>query len=149
MPMETNVLLNQLRDYVIANGARAAPGASHSILARFESYYNVQLPDDIRDYFLLMNGSDGSPSYGIMRFWSIEEVKTVAEEISRTPPKAAVIQAQYGKPFPGAEHYFVFADVLYEIQLYAIRLSPPGAGLGEIILLDGSPPLKMANSFSH
>jgi len=109
------------------------------------------MPVDVRDYFVAMNGcSAGGYGYGMIRFWNLDEVKSVAEEIpGNAPPTAAVIQSAYREPLAGGEHYFVFADFLHDLQLYAIHLSSSQNGLNPVIVLDGSAPIKIADSFSH
>jgi hypothetical protein len=140
-----------LRRYLLSHGVACEAGVSEERLMEFEQLHNIRMPVDFRDYFLTMNGcSAGGYGYGIVRFWNLEEVKTVAEEIpGNRPPTATVIQSTYNESIEGGEEYFVFADVMHDMQLYAIHLSTAQSGLNDIVVIDGSAPWKVANNFSE
>jgi hypothetical protein len=140
----------RLKDYLLSQGVPCDDGVSEDRIAEFEHRHNVQMPVDFRCYFMTMNGSAGAYGYGMIRFWKLDEVKSIAEEIDNTLPTASVIQAAYLEPIEGAEHYFVFADFLHESQLYAIHLSlSQDDGVNQVVVLDGSAPIKVADTFSQ
>ena len=118
-------------------------------ITRFQSRTNVHMPSDLKRYFEVVNGSAGSYCDGLIRFWSLNEVISVKDAILQSPPTAAVIQSAYRQPPADADNFFVLADYLSEMQLYAIRLSNAEPGYNPVIVLDGSEPQIVADSFSH
>jgi hypothetical protein len=139
----------RLHNYLSSQGVACGGEISRDRISEFERRYNVLMPSDLADYFATINGTDGD-AYGIIHFWDLSEVKTVEEEIlAKSGPGSAVIQAAYSAPTTFGKHYFVFADCLYEAQLYAIRLSLSQHGANDVILLDGGEPIEVAESFSH
>ena len=140
----------RLKEYLVSQGVPCDAGVSERRIAQFESRTGVRVPPEVRDYFTTMDGSAGAYADGLIRFWGLDEVKSVAEEIpGDAPSSAAVIQAFYRVPIEGADHYFVFADAMHEAQLYAIHLSSTTGEDNEIVLLDGSAPIPVANSLSQ
>jgi hypothetical protein len=138
----------RLKDFIESHGSDCSSGASEARILEFEQKYSVVIPEDLRSYFAELNGTAGDYAYGIVRFWSIDEVRTVKQEIAAaTPPDMAVIQAMYSEPIDDGENFFVFADCLHESQLYAIHLSTSDMP-NDIILLDGEKPTVVAESFS-
>ena len=147
--MELTPAVQRLQDYLLSQGIPSNHGVSECKIAEFEHHQRVRIPADLRHYFMTMNGTAGAYAYGIIRFWNLDEFKSVAEEIGNTHPKSAVIQAKYNELFKCAENYFVFADSLHESQLYAIHLSLcENAEASQIVMLDGSEPIAVANTFS-
>jgi hypothetical protein len=61
-----------------AAGVRVNPGASEIELARLEAFIGMKLPQDVREYFVLMNGMpDGATTdEGLLGFWPIERIVT-------------------------------------------------------------------------
>jgi hypothetical protein len=96
-----------------------------------------------------MDGSAGNYAFGIIRYWKLDELKTIATERRITPHDAAVIVTAYDESVRGANEYFLFADCLHEAQLYALRLSKELSQPNQVILLDGSDPVRVADSFSQ
>jgi hypothetical protein len=136
-----------LREFVESRGSKCGVGATDERIYEFERENNVQIPGDLRTYFIELNGTAGDYAYGIIRFWSIDECRTLEHEISAAIPGMAVIQATYGEPIEGYDQFFVFADYLHESQLYAIRLSS-ATQPNPIVMLDGGEPVVVADSFS-
>jgi SMI1 / KNR4 family (SUKH-1) len=148
--MATKTAGDRLRDALVSQGVVCGIGVTERRIAEFERRNKVHMPSDLKSYFAAMNGWADAYGDGVIRFWSLEEFRSVADEVpGDTPPTAAVIQAKYQEPIADGEHYFVFADALHEAQLYAIDLAPPRGGLNDVALLDGTEPSKVADSFSH
>jgi cell wall assembly regulator SMI1 len=69
-----------LRSNWLSRGIKINPGVSKAMLQLFESKYEVMLPDDLREYFLLLNGMDiNMTDEDLIRFWPLEEVKSISE----------------------------------------------------------------------
>jgi hypothetical protein len=148
--MQPDDVGRRLKDFLLSQGVACDAGVSQQRIAEFEHRNNVRMPPDFKSYFTTMNGTAGGYGSGIVRFWDLDDVKSVADEIpGDTPPMAAVIQSAYDEPIDGAADYFVFADASHEIQLYAIHLSPSGHGQGEVVLLDGSQPIRVSDTFAQ
>ncbi|MBC8353253.1 MAG: SMI1/KNR4 family protein [Planctomycetes bacterium] len=139
----------RLKDFLTSHDIQPALGLAEEVITKFEQHHKVHIPTDLREYFRAMNGSADAYAYGIIRFWGLNEVESVVDVVSRADPSSAVIQTAYRDGFEDAEHYYVVADFLHELQLYAIKLLPSQRGPNEVIILDGSPPTRVADSFSE
>ncbi len=98
-----------LKRFWLRQGISLLPGASESELAAFEAKHNVNLPEDLRDYFATVNGFDGSEHWmtddEVITFLSLGEMKPLNEYWS-----PAVIDG---------DSYFVFADYSIAAQILA------------------------------
>ena len=147
--MTDATIAKRLRHFIESHGSECGTGVTETRIRKFECEADVEIPEDLRKYFTELNGTAGDYTYGVVRFWSIDEIRTVSEEISAaTSPGMAVIQAMYSDPVDDGERFFVFADCLYESQLYAIYLSTSDKP-NRVILLNGEKPIVVAESFSE
>jgi|TARA_B110000116_G_C16445452_1_gene406826 hypothetical protein len=138
----------RLKDFMKSDGSECGASASDARVLEFERKFGVVIPEDLRSYFIEVNGTAGNYAYGILRFWSIDEFRTVTQETSATrSPNHSVIQSAYSEPIDDGESFFVFADCMWDVQLYAIHLSTSDTP-NNIILLDGGKPTVVAKSFS-
>lgn len=147
--MHPDTIVDQLKSFLMTHGVMCGAGVTEDRIDDFETRYGIRFPLDIRDYFARLNGTAGDYGYGIMRFWSIDEVRTLAEEIYFASAGAAVIQGAITVPIEDASREFVFADCLHESQLYTIHLSPLRNDQNYISLFDGSTAVRVAHSFSE
>ena len=145
--MSDITLGNRLRNYLLSEGTECGVAASDEQISKFESRNTTTIPDDLRSYFREVNGTAGDYAYGLIRFWSIDEVCTVAKDIAAKRHLPALIHSRYAAPIEGQETLFVFADYMYEAQLYAIELSSTEKR-HQVMILDGGEPKKVADSFS-
>lgn len=139
----------KLKSFLAKCESTVATGVSRNRVDQFQDDHSVLLPDDFKSYLLEVNGTCDDYVVGIVRFWSIDEVRTVAREVASTPLGASVVQPSYRHGFVGDDSYYVFADLQHELQLYAIRLSNSLALPNDVILLNGDSPFVIANSFAH
>jgi hypothetical protein len=113
-PRFVTELLALVERYWATQSLAPGPGATAADVAAFEARYHVRLPNDLRAYFLALNGSEagknGPMDDFLIAFWHLGEVVPLSEEV---PDLAA----------PDAEHWFVFADHCLWIHAYVIRLS--------------------------
>jgi hypothetical protein len=147
--MEDSAKGRQLRNTLLSAGAQCGAGVSDARICEFEHHNDVIFPPDYRTYVRYINGSGYDYGPGMLRFWSLDEVTSLRDQIQSTPRNAAVIQATYDETLENAERYFVFADVEHDIQLYAIWLSAVADDLNDIVVLDGTSPRRVAESFSE
>jgi len=129
-----------LRSNWLSRGIKINPGVSKATLQLFESKYEVMLPDDLREYFLLVNGMDiNMTDEDLIRFWPLEEVKPISEDASEYSDQAYL-------PDPGS--IFMFADYCIWSNTYAIRLSS-GEKRNEVYIIGGRSPIFLAGSFTE
>ena len=107
-------LAHQLIDRWTAHGIDCPPGVRPESLAAFEARYSVRLPDDVRRYFLTVNGMGerGIYDHDFYSFWPLSDVCTVAKEL---PDRA--------DRFPESSSYLLIADHSIDCPAFAIRLS--------------------------
>src|SRR5688572_5234003 len=96
--MTEATIAKRLKLFIESQGSECGTGVTEARISQFESETGVEIPDDLRAYFTELNGTAGDYTYGIIRFWSIDEVRTVSEEISAANPNMAVIQTMYSEP---------------------------------------------------
>ncbi len=63
-------------------GLTIRPPTGREAIQAFESKYNVVLPTDMREYYLTVDGMEDELDPGMNRFWPLEMVKPVEEELS-------------------------------------------------------------------
>lgn len=110
-------------------------------ITSFEKEYSVSLPEDVRDYYLCVNGMPPDVvDDEFIRFWMLEEVRPI--------PQSA---PEYSKPqyVQGSDSLFLFADYSIWAHAYAIRLTKTSTGLNEIFIIGHTSPVLIANSFAE
>ena len=145
--MKTESSVHKLKRNLKLQGTASGAGATEAFISAFEKRHAVIMPEDLRTYFSDLNGTAGDYAYGLIRFWGLEEVRSIREEIAAKSECEAVIQSKYSDAVENSDSYFVFADFMHEAQLYAIYLSSRDV-LNQVILLDGESPTVVADSFS-
>lgn len=120
--------------------------ASDDQLSQFETRYQVTIPEDLRAYFREVNGTAGDYAFGIIRFWSIDEVCTFVEAWEANRNLGCLIYSRYAAAIDYSERLFLFADHLHEVHLYGTILTSDGH-YRPVMLVDGGPPRLIADSF--
>lgn len=143
----TEATMEALVDFLRSEGTECGTGVDVTRLSDYEAVNKVTLPDDVRAYFLEVNGTNGDYACGIIRFWSLDEFATLEQVIGASGSRAAVIQSAYDGSTGKRGDYFVFADHMHEAQLYAIRLRPESEP-NQVVVLDGGEPVVVAGSFT-
>jgi hypothetical protein len=100
----------QLRAWWVSNGGSVWPGVSEDRLLAFERRYEICIPDDMRDFFRTIDGTDGYADDFMTTFWRLEDVKPMTE---RWPEDPSLVE--YG-------HFFVIADQMIEAPAFAVGL---------------------------
>jgi hypothetical protein len=114
------------------HGAELRAGVNDAEISAFESKQGVELPADVADFFRAVDGmSEGDCDKQGVRFWSLDELRPVVEEL------------------PGANDerfkgYFVFGDYSMWAHGYAVRLDGMA---NDVILVGGQNPVAVAPSF--
>ena len=108
-------LPERLKAQWVAQGAKVRPGVTGEALRNFEAVHAVCLPQDMRDYFLAVDGMEevDTMTGNFFFFWPLHAVKTVSEELG-PEAQAGIIESN---------QYFLFADYCLWCWGYAIRLT--------------------------
>lgn len=122
-------------------GIAPGPPATPAELEAFEARHGVRLPDDVREWFLTLNGvehgKNGPMDSLYVTFWHLSQVRPVPDELPE-------------RRFPGADRHLVFADFLLWSDAYALRLPDlPGAPTPVVVLGMSDPPLQVASSLTE
>ena len=132
-------LLAALDAHWCAQGIAPAPGASSEAVRAFEARCGVRLPADVRAYFEAFNGTgDDVLDREFVAFWSLDRVRTVAEELGHQEPVP-----------PPADAFYCFADYSVWCNAYAVRLSADGGAATEVVAVySGVDLIPVAPSFA-
>ena len=128
-------LLGRLKSVWASQGIECGVPATQAELAEFEEHYRVCLPDDLREYFLRINGMARN------KWWQWDE------DLINFYPLAHLVRCDEAT---GPTVRFIFADHSISAHEYAVELlitaapSPSGA-----IYAIGSGPVLIARTFSE
>ena len=124
-----------LRAYWKAQGVDSANPASLAEIQAFEQRFAVVLPEDLRDYFRILNGMeighDGSMDNEMISFWRLADVERDRAERPLNPT-----------------NLFAFGDWSIDCCTYAIALGADREANTPVFLLCDEKPLRVAESFS-
>lgn len=116
-------------------------GVSEATLKSFEEKYGIVLPEDLRDYFLSVNGMPPEiVDDAFIRFWMLEEV----EPLPQGAPDFS--NPQY---IQAPDSIFLFADYSIWAHAYAIRLTKTAAESNKVFIIGHDSPVLISNSFSE
>lgn len=135
----------KLKEKWIVENIEVIHPASAKEIKKFQEENEVVLPDDLMDYFNLLNGTGGETTDELYEFYSLSRLKTVREEFKDwegIPDYKALFNSNE------VNELFVFANFSFNLFAYAIRLSK-GIPKGEIYVLCGGENKKIADSFSE
>jgi hypothetical protein len=115
----------RLKAHWLAQGLTVRPGVTPKAIASFEARYSVLLPNDLREYLQVANGTGRNTNVDdkLFCFWSIEEFTPLTEKY----PDATCFEE------PSA--HFLFADHSINCPAYAIRLHPNRAASSPILAI--------------
>jgi hypothetical protein len=132
-----NTHAERLKAHWISSGAKVGSPARPEAIEAFEARYEVQLPDDLREYFLVVNGLEEDEWDDQMTEWyPLEKWRRLTET------------GWSLKGFQDPASYFFFADYSLDALGYVIRLSANRSDPNLIMRLGGVPDL-IAESFSQ
>jgi hypothetical protein len=98
----------------LRQGVKLRRGATESETTSYENKYDVCLPEDMREFFAVVNGFDNRNGEEVdndmITFFSLEEIKPLNV-------------SDWGIA-SGAESFFVFANWSISAHVYAVRLVP-------------------------
>jgi hypothetical protein len=127
-----------VKTHWLRQGIKLSRGATESEISAYEAKYDVCLPEDMREFFAVVNGFDnrnGEEVDGDMiTFFSLEEIKP--------------LNASDWGLASHAESFFVFADWSISAHVYAVRLLKDCAASGPVVVVYDSL-VKVADSFGE
>jgi len=107
--------LELLKKNFVENSVNVTPSNIEEIKI-FQKKYNVEIPQDLRNYYLDINGSGNGTLNNLYEFYSIHRTKKIHEELINWKGVP-----DYSKlNFNGMENIFVFGA--YEFNLYAFGI---------------------------
>jgi len=127
------------------NVEHASP-ASRLDLESFQEKYNVVLPDDVANYLQLLNGTGGDCTDDLFEFYSINRIRTVKDEFwdwKGIPNYQKLLKVKE------IADLYVFANVNFNLFVYAIKLNKTLIEKNDIYILCGDKYKKIAGSFSE
>jgi hypothetical protein len=111
-------------------GLTIRPGVDPSAIRAFEARYRVTLPDDLRAYWMTVDGMEDDLDPGLNRFWPLGMVRPVPDELSDIHPDRWA--------YPGC---YVFADHCIWCLGWAVRLGSQSAEFsGPVFQVTGGDP---------
>jgi len=117
---------------------------NHKLLL-FESGNGLLIPPDLAAYFKLPGTNELNKD--LYQFYTFDQFKSVEKELAHwggIPDYRNIVNTLHQ-----CENCFVFADYMFHLFSYAIRLYPKVTSLNEIYLICGDKHKIVANSFSE
>jgi len=136
-----------VRDHLLHMGVPARDPVSANDIARLEARHHVQIPGDLKEAFLQMDGADHStePGGSWIRFWPLGEwlpaVGSSWGAVNLDPTQANAT------PLPAGS--FVLADYGYGCVAYAAVLDVRSSFYGRVFALGATAAVEVAGSFNE
>jgi SMI1 / KNR4 family (SUKH-1) len=144
---QSNDLIDKLKAQWSLRGIKTRHGVSLETIEAFESRYRVRLPDDLREYFIGVDGMEpGEMDADMFAFLPLAAVKSVPEELADfagVPDYTETVRI-----LPDPQHWFVIVDYLVRSAVFAIRLSDDPGSTPVVWIGDGRRHRLVAPSFS-
>ena len=139
-------LIEQVKRKWTSESVTIRPGVSVAALQEFELCYHIQLPADLREYFLAMDGMNHwDMCDDCFSFLPLDGVKAVSEEIATfggVPDYREIVWT-----LPDSRDWYVIVDFLISSAVYAIRMKSGADGNPVILINDGTTVRTVAPSF--
>jgi len=117
-PREASIGLLLKKEWC-ARGLKVRPGIEAKELEHFEAVNGVRLPDDMRSFFLHVDGMEmntSDESELMFNFWPLGRVSPIKDSGCRQPSLGM-------KPADARYRFFSFADYMIEAEVFSIGLS--------------------------
>ena len=113
--------IEKLKKVLVSEDIAESIPASNQELLFFQNTNGVTLPNDLVEYFNLVNGTNEKYDARFFHFYSLRQFKNIGEELKNwdgLPDYSGIVTTlnDYKK-------YFVFADYSFHMFSYAIRLN--------------------------
>jgi hypothetical protein len=111
----------------------------------FQNKYNIEIPLDLQNYYLELNGSGNAALNNLYEFYSINRTKKISEELINWKGIP-----DYSKlNFEGIENVFVFGEYQFNLYVFGIELHPDLSLNNRIFILCGEDFKIIADSFTE
>lgn len=128
-------------------------GASDEVIASFERFYSVKLPEDWREYFAVINGMSGNGSThwdeNMVYFWPLPDPAVPQSYEADYQVVSPVSKSWSGCIVEGGTSLFTVADYCIHAHIYVVELGEHSDSRGSLYLLQEATPLKIADSFTE
>jgi hypothetical protein len=128
------------KSYWSRHGVKLRSGVAEQDIVAFEKKFGVRLPQDVREFFAVVDGMDDSAS-----LVSDDNGITFLPLGNVTPLTAKWTQCS----FKDAGAFFIFADYSLSAHVYAIRLSVEANTSTSVIVVYDQNPIKVADSYAE
>lgn len=131
--------ISELTEFWLSQDIKPNKGLTENEIAAFEAKYSLVLPQDIREYFLLING------FGDTDNWVTDNELITFLDLDQVTP----VREYWYSDAKEADFYFTFADYSLSAFIYAIHLSSRVNDINTVAVFYDKEPVKVANSFSE
>ena len=125
-----------LKQFWLRQNIKLRRGASETELREFEQKYSILLPDDLKDYFSMVDGFDD---------WGCDENVITFLPLAEVLPSSKT----WALEVPDADSYFAFADYSIKCHLYMICLRNDLSLGNPVFIAYDRNPEQIAGSFSE
>lgn len=115
-------------------------------LLLFQTANGFVLPQDLIEYFRLVDNATDKIDANLYEFYAVDQFKSVKNGLAfwrGIPDYGNIVNT-----LDGCENCFVFADYMFHLFTYAIRLHQHSEGVNEIYVICGDKYKIIAKSFS-
>lgn len=142
--VKENIDFSLLRKNFEENGVKLFPSDLDEIKA-FQNKYNVEIPQDLQDYYLKINGSGNETLNNLYEFYNINRIKKVNEELINWTGIP-----DYSKlNFDGMENIYVFGEYEFNFYAFGIELFQDFSSENKVFIFCGKNFKIIANSFTE
>ncbi|MDP9959167.1 SMI1/KNR4 family protein [Chryseobacterium lathyri] len=131
------------RDHFEHEGVNNFTTANYFQIQEFENNNKVLVPSDLKQYFLLINGSGGSPLENLYEFYSIDRINTVFNEFKDWDG----IPEYHRLDFQKLKNVFIFGNYEFNLYSFGIELFDTLPSTNRIFTFCGEEYKVVANNF--
>ena len=116
-------------------------------ISLFESKNNIIVPEDLKTYFKILNGTNGSYDSLFFEFYSVDRIKRIDDEYKDwegIPDFNNIINT-----LQNFKHYYVFANYSFHLFAYCINLNVESPLRNSVLVVCGDKYKVIANSFTE
>ena len=115
-------------------------------IVKFQMRNKLVIPEDLREYFKLLKKTKSEYNEKLYRFFPIGEFKSINDELKNfngIPDYSNIVNT-----LKDYESYFVFADYMFHMFSYSIRLYNNESNKNEVYIICGDEYKMIATSFT-
>lgn len=120
--------------------------SKHELIS-FMDTQNIVIPIDMVEYFETLNGTNDDYDCNFFRFCSIFQFKSINDDLKNW--KGIPDYSNLINTLPDYKSYYVFADYMFCMFSYAIKLYPNNCIDNNVIVISGDKYKIIANSFNE